>query len=360
MRILHSLVLAVAVLLVPRFVLAADYPIDLAAHPGGEVTETIAPGRIRVVVFHRLPGRNYSVEIVRETIVIPPLQLPSGINLPSGAALAPACLKLQADVDAVAEPTNETQVGEAAAKIDALLKSSTCTGAVRSSAEARRDTYDNRLPQPEYDVAVGQQLRVTVHRLSTAGAPEKTWTTVLTAGARGEWLTTYGMSFALLRDELYFSKAGDKEGEFVIMKQREEAISRIKYLPTVLFSWMPASRKNRAVAYSPTAGFAVSGDNFGLLGGATVTYNTNLGFTAGVAVTRQRTLVGSYNENQVIKENLTEESLHHNVLKPAAFVAITFRFGSNPFGGTDEEKKTQSKEPKGEATPAKKPTGGTE
>jgi hypothetical protein len=363
MSIFRSVVLVAIALLVPRFAMASDYPIDLATHPGGDVTTTISPGRIRVVVFHRLPGRNYSVDIVRETLLPPPLDLPAGVNIPKDAAVTPECLKLKTDVDAIAEPTDETQVGDAAEKLAALLRASPCTGAVRTSVEARRDAYDNRLPQPEYDVAAGQQLRVTIRRLSKAGAPEKTWTTILTTGARGEWLTTYGMSFAFLRDELFFSKAGENEGEFVITKQREDAISQIKYLPTVLFSWMPASQKNRALAFSPTAGFAVSDDNFGVVGGVTATYNTNLGFTVGVAITRQRKLLGNYAENQVVMENLTEESLHHNVLKPAVFAAITFRFGSNPFASGDEEEESESEEEEGEATPVTPPAtppGGTE
>lgn len=359
---LRSVVLVAMALLVPRFAMASDYPIDLATHPGGDVITTISPGRIRVVVFHRLLGRNYAVEIVKEDIPVPPLGLPARITIPTDAVVSPECLELQTDAGAIEEPTDETQVGDAAEKLDALLRASSCKGTVLTNVEARRDAYDNRLRLPEYDVALGQQLRVTIRRLSKAGAPERTWTTILTTGARGEWLTTYGMTFAFLRDELFFSKAGENDGEFVITKQREDAISQIKYLPTVLFSWMPASQKNRALAFSPTAGFAVSDDNFGVVGGVTATYNTNLGFTVGVAITRQRTLLGNYAENQVVMENLTEDSLHHDVLKPAAFAAITFRFGSNPFASGGEEEESESEEGKGEATPVPetKPPGGTE
>jgi hypothetical protein len=332
-------VLVVAlVLLYPRGVKASSYPIDLATHAGGELTVTVSPGRYRAVIFHRIPGRDYSVTIVKETSSLPPLAVPSDVTAP--VSLQDACAQLKIAFDAIGTPADEAQVGDVARKIDGLLTTSPCQGQTRQEVLAAFALYDNRLESDEYDLALGQQLRVTVRRLSKAGAPERTWTTILTTGDRGEWLTTYGMSFVMLRDEMFFTKAGDQEGEFVITKQREDAISPVKYLPSVLFSWMPASRKNKDLAVSPTAGFGVSNDNFGVLGGVTVTYNTNLGFTAGIAVTRQKRLLGSYTENQIVKENLTEDALHDDVLKPAAFAAVTFRFGSNPFKSAGEEQKS--------------------
>jgi len=356
MRHVRAAAMIVGALLLPGFAHAGQHLFDLATHPGGEVKQTVAPGRIQVVVFHRLPGRQYSVELVRTNIPQAPLPLPSGINIPAGAAADPECLKLKAAFDAIGTPSDEAAVGEAATAIAAMLRTSNCQGPVRKGVEDALAKYDNRLAQPEYDLAMGQELRITVTRLSPNGAPEKTWTTVLTTGPRGEWMTTYGLSFVAIRDDLFFTKAGENEGEFVITKQRKDATSAIKYLPSVLFSWMPASRQNKDLAISPTAGFAISNDTFGVLGGATVTYNANLGFTAGVAVSRQRRLIGSFEENQVVKENLTEDALHHNVLKAAAFVAVTFRFGSNPFKSGDDEKAAEEK--KGEATPAKTPGGG--
>jgi hypothetical protein len=330
---------------------ADDYLMDLGTHPGGEVTVTIASGRIRVVVFHRVPGRKYSVTIVKETITIPPLPVSAaGVPPPENLRADPDCVAIQKGIDEVGTPADEIQVRNAAISLQRLLETvKGCPGPLRQNAENLRQTYDEGLPLPQYDVALGQQLRVTVARLSDAGAEEKKWTTILVTGPRGEWLTTYGMSFVLIRDELFYTKAGDKQGEFVITKMRPESISRVKYLPSVLFSWMPASRQNKALVVSPTAGFGVSNDSFGVLGGATITYNTNLGFTAGVAVSRQRKLLGSYTENQVVKENLTEEALHHDVLVPAGFLSITFRFGSNPFKSGGDDGKGGGK---GDATPA--------
>ena len=354
MFFVRTAVLPALLLFFPTLASASDYPLDLATHPGGEVTVTISPGRYRVVVVHRIPGREYSVSLVRETRPVPPLSLPSDVV--ASVSGGDPCAELKKAYDAIGKPADEVQVAQAAVTIRALLdKFSACVGETRQQISDALKVYDNRWHSDEYDVAVGQQLRITVQRLSKGGAPEKTWTTILTTGDRGEWLTTYGMSFVMLRDELFFTKTGDTEGEFVITKQREDAVSRIKYLPSVLFSWMPASRRNKAVAVSPTAGFGVSNDNFGVLGGVTVTYNTNLGFTAGVAITRQRVLLGTYAENQVIKENLTEDALHDDVLKAAAFASITFRFGTNPFKKAGGEKESEGEKDDATKAPAKKP-----
>jgi hypothetical protein len=337
--------------------LAADYRIDLARHPGGEVTATVAPGRIRPVVLHRLPGRLYTVDVIREAIPVPVLTLPEGIKIPGGAAADLDCVKLKADVEKIDPPKDEEQVGAAVASITALLAETKCMGAVRNQVVATLAQYDNSLPQDEYVLEAGQRLRITIQRLDVKGASEKTWVVTLTTGPRGEWLTTYGLTFIPIRDELYFSKPTDQQGKYVISKQRGESDSGLRFLPSVLFNWMPANRASRNIAVSPTAGFGVNADSFGALAGATVTYNTNLGFTAGVAVVQQRRLLGKYNENDTVGEDLTEDQLHHRVLTARAFVAITFRFGANPFkesaGAEPAKAKDEPKKAEGDGAAAK-------
>jgi hypothetical protein len=82
--------------------------------------------------------------------------------------------------------------------------------------------------------------------------------------------------------------------------------------------------------------------------GGTVTYNWNLGFTAGVAISHQLRLRGTYQPGQVIDEPLTEEQLHTKVLKAAPFFAVTFRFGQNPFGGGEPAKTPKKEDDKSE------------
>src|SRR5437773_2164825 len=207
-----SVILVFAALASSGIAAASDYPFDLATHPGGEVNVSISPGRIRPVILHRLPGRQYNVQVVRETIPVGPLGLPSGITIPAGAAIDPECLKLKADFDKIAAPTDEVGVGKAATDISALLSETKCVGQTKDLVAAALAKYANSLPFDEYAVGAGQLLRIKVERLDAKGQPEKTWTLTLTTGARGEWLTTYGLTFVPLRDELFFSKEAAEQG----------------------------------------------------------------------------------------------------------------------------------------------------
>jgi hypothetical protein len=318
---------------------AQDYAVDLATHPGGELTITIAPNAFSVVVLHRLPGRTYTVTALTETIPIPVLTLPTGVKIPIAAAGDIPCMDLEAKIKALGEPKDEQDVARLADGIGSLLQSTQCSGPSRDNAAALLATYSAAMPVGTFTVSRGQQLRIVVQRLKEADKTvEKTWTTILSTGSRGQWLTTYGVTFVPLRDELFFAKAGATQGQYVITAQRADAQSGIKFLPSVLFSWLPATTRFADWAFSPTAGFGATSDAFSALVGYTATYNSNLGFSAGVAVAQQRRLLGQYSENQIVTENLTEDQLHHRVLKPAFFVSLTFRFGENPFGSPSDGK----------------------
>jgi len=315
---------------------AADFVIDLATHPG-DLTISVAPGNLTISVVHQVPGRDYGVTAVSEAIPIPPLTLPAGISLPLVGAVDPACIALDKDLKDIAPPADEAAVASAAAKITGLLKDTACPSgnAVYKAAAAVLATYSAARPIGSFNVRAGEQIKVTIQRLKDNRAPEKTWTTTYSTGARGTWLTTYGFTFVPLQDDLYFSAAGQKQGEFVITKQRADAISDLKFVPSIMFSWLSASKQLSNFAFSPAAGFGATSDSLTALLGATAMYNANLAFTGGLAITQQRRLAGKYTEGQTVSENLSEDQLHEKVLKPSLFFGVTFRFGSNPFAQTN-------------------------
>ena len=332
----HIFLSAIAVLfLSPAALLASDYPIDLATHSGNQ-SMSVPVGPLRPVVLHRLPTRNYSVIAVLETMAPPPLTLPDRVNIAGTASGGNACAALQLEYDKVTAiaPTDEAQGAQVGEKLAALLQGEAgkaCTGPVKDEVTTAVARYDNALPLAEYVMKAGETLRIIVNRLKADGSVEKTWTTVLTTGAKGEWLTTFGMAFLPKRDDVYFAKAGTEANKFTITRQRDGTDNGLKFLPSVLFSWMPAKARNQALVLSPTAGFGATSTGFGALGGVTLTYNVNLGVTFGIAVTPQKRLAGKYTEGQVVTENLSDTQLHESILRQSGFVAITFRFGSNPF-----------------------------
>ena len=74
-----------------------------------------------------------------------------------------------------------------------------------------------------------------------------------------------------------------------------------------------------------------------VLGGWTVRFNQNIGVVAGVSIYPHKRLDGQYQENQVLKENLDSDKLNKDSIRANSFLALTLRFGSNPFAGAGEE-----------------------
>ena len=116
----------------------------------------------------------------------------------------------------------------------------------------------------------------------------------------------------------------------------------LKTIPAVFFSWLPRSRQGSDWALSPSAGLGVKGDRPAVFLGANLTYNWNLAVAAGAVLLQETRLNGKYTETQppqTIAENLSDDQLHSKTFRVRWFAAVTFRFGSNPFGGGDGEKK---------------------
>jgi hypothetical protein len=334
-------VLAVAVLAVTVSAARAEqrYQLDLARHAGPEVTAPVAEGPVTVVVTNQIPGRAYTYAVSREWIPIPPLSMPANVSIPVGAAADPECVMLVADYDKIVKPapTSETDVPAKAKALAELVdsdrfKNKCLDDTIRRPIRETLQRFNTPQVLGPFGVDSGQQLRVTVQRLADSGAVEKTWTTVLSAGSRGEWLTTYGMTFVRNDNQRFYAKPGTEANKFVITPERESEKREVSFIPAVMFSWVPSDQRGRYVTFSPTAGVGATSDTFAVLVGGTATVNLNLGFTLGVAFSNHQRLSGKYVPGQTVSENLTEAQLHRNAKLPAVFFAATLRFGQSPFG----------------------------
>lgn len=105
----------------------------------------------------------------------------------------------------------------------------------------------------------------------------------------------------------------------------------LKLVPSVFFSWLPASRQNSDWSASFSAGLGVKQDTPAVLAGLSVTYNWNIGIFLGAMIAQETRLLGKYTVGQAITEDLTNEQLTQKVYGPRPVVAVTFRFWSNPF-----------------------------
>lgn len=140
-----------------------DYRLDLATQPD-KIEVSMPAGPVRVVIWHRLPGRAYTV-----------IQGAERIRIPS----VPVRLPLTGDcVDQSKTPPNpirdEEDVRLAADRVRKLPTS--CL-----DRDYLRPAYENAEPVGPFTLARDQALRIDVQRLKDDKTPERVWTVVFTA-----------------------------------------------------------------------------------------------------------------------------------------------------------------------------------
>ena len=197
----------------------------------------------------------------------------------------------------------------------------------------------------ELDVAVARMPQTN----NTA-----TWEVIFTAGDRGAWLFTYGFIFTHNTDDTYYA-APTGNNSYTIQKQ-DKAFS-MTFVPSIFFTWLPASRANSDLSFGPTAGlgFDLSAPVVSL--GASLLYNYNISLVAGGSFQQHTLLNGQYHAGQPINENLTNDQLTHKTYGPTWFAGLTFRFASNPFHAKVAEQPAPTLSPTPAPTPTPKAAG---
>jgi hypothetical protein len=295
------------------------------------LSQTVDPGSYTVTVENRLPQARYAIVIVRERIPIQAISLEGVGRLGSLERLLPersptACDQLVAAVKALNDASTESQVPGRRAAVEAVLAQQTCSDAAALS-DAKLATAATRQVLPAVTLREGQRVTVTVTR-TPAQAAAVTWTLTLSTEPRGEWLTSFGVSFAADGDERFNTEAAG-DGRFQI--RREADHWSLKPVPSVFFSWLSSKQRDGNWAFSPTAGFGLDSSSLTVMGGMSVIYNSNLSFIVGGAITSQRVLHGRYQPDQFVDENLSQDQLHRTVYRPAAIFSLALRFSRNPF-----------------------------
>ncbi|HKY20155.1 MAG TPA: hypothetical protein VJM31_02955 [Vicinamibacterales bacterium] len=332
-------------------VAAGQIRIDLGGT--GDLSRPIEPGTLTLQIENRLIHARYDTVVKRESI---PIALLSTDSIPSlKSLLGPRtennvptpCDTLRTAVTALSEATAESQVSARKMAVDMLLGQNLCTdvGVVADAKDASAATT-KMFSTP---VRAGEKITVSITRRVSEGEGPS-WTFIFETEPRGEWFTTYGVSFVVEDDQRFFAKgAGDK---FTITAEQEAR--GLRPVPSIFFSWLSSKQRHRNLAWSPTAGFGLSDDSPAFFGGLSVTYNQNISFIAGVAVAAQQRLHGRYTVNEEIGEDLTEEQLHRRVFRPAPMVGVTFRFASNPFKEAKPETPETPVTPETPSTPTPK------
>jgi len=303
---------------------------------------------LRVVLRNRIPFVNYSVSVERRTIAVPELTAPAGVV----PAAAQGCKELKDLADKVTLAEDETEVADVVEAVEAALSKQQCTDVdALSKINAVLLTTVGTVPD-SWTLSVGEELVVTVKR--TLHGKSKTWQTVFSTGPRGRWLTTYGLGTFPNQDRKYFAKAAGN-GKFIVTPETEPGKGDLKITPMALFTWLPRAREAKNFAAGLTGGLGVKEDApVAFLGGGFL-YNWNLAVVAGVAVAHRLQLDGKYTKDQELGETLSTDQLNQKVYRPTWMAAITYRFGSSPFGsGSKPPTSSASPSPSPSATPSAK------
>lgn len=330
--------LAVSVaLFTPLSAAGQPFAIDLARTAAGTTEVSVDAGSHTVTFDNLLPGRSYILSIARNRLPLDPLPVTAipwlNAKPPQSAterAVAEVCPTLRAAVLALLAAKAEVDVPALVANVSTeLQKGCADSAAVAAANEAMARTKK----QATVSVAAGEQTVVTLQRSAVDDShPAALWTLTLSGPARGRWLTTYGLSFSQRADKTYFSKAADG-GKYRITPERDDRGGSM--VPSVYFSWQPNSPGWKGWSLSPTAGFGVTKSSPAVMAGISAIFNENIGLVVAAAMRQELRLAGRYQENELVGENLTTEQLQNKVWRPALVFGVTFRFGSNPFGGDD-------------------------
>ena len=315
--------------------LAAQHVLDVSSSQG-VVTLTVAAGQpLTVNIVNLAPAAAYDISVLVEIIPVPELD--------------PKVLRTEARVQECSALTVAKELATQTDELAVATRVRRIEDERKNCADPEQREIDLRLGATRRTITVatlrqGEQVRVVVVRKTQ---PTKTWSLLLTTGARGNWRALYGMAFGPGDEDKFFAKPGAEASTFIITPEREDANKRsdLAAIPAAFFQWLPLSRELRDWAVGPTLGLGVKSDRPAFFLGGILTYNQNLGLVAGVPVYQEWKLRGSFSEGQAIGENLTEEQLHKRVFRfQRFFVAGVYRFGSNPFGGGED--KTKDPDPK--------------
>jgi len=164
------------------------------------------------------------------------------------------------------------------------------------------------------------------------------------------------MAGNILPDEnkRFFTMAAE-DGQTYTITEKEDRRD-LEFVPSVFYSWMPWKWRNRNFSGSVTGGLGFDSSNPVVFLGVSGTFNRNVSLLGGVAVRQQTELLGEYSENQVLMQDLSDDSLTEETYKPSWFLGVSFRFGKSPFAKSkgsetptmvlDDKKKDDKKEPK--------------
>lgn len=228
-----------------------------------------------------------------------------------------------------------------------LLQDQACRNALQSAVSLTQI----RVPIPYAPLKDNQVITVTVTKVTKEGAPVEggRWTFVLKTPEKSRWLVHYGLTYTsslISKTKNYFSMADTTApNKYTITRENDEGPKPWENISATINFTYPFHAKPKGVDGGFTAGFGLSA-GFELSGqaGLSMIIGDNVILGTGIVMMQKYKLMGTFQEGQVIKDNLAFTSLHHKVWVPELYVTLGFRFGKNPFEKRQEQPASSSQD----------------
>ena len=180
-----------------------------------------------------------------------------------------------------------------------------------------------------FNLKKGQKLEFTI----TRSDKNLNWVYIFDAGNRGNWLTSYGITFisnVLKQRKEFIAKSINSDTNVISVSSPSR--SEFDFAPSIFFTWMPADNelRNWSCGFCGGLGLDIDVQSPLLMFGFALTYNQNLNLILGISGRVISKPSDSYSEFQkIVAVDVDKLNKKTAVFDP--FIAFTFRFGSNPF-----------------------------
>jgi hypothetical protein len=305
--------------------------IDLA-FSGTTNTFTISPGRYQFLVKNYAPAGNYdAISIIIENVKIPVLPNAGSIVLNNKII-----------------KTNETFSGDAQCELDTLIddlsridsekkvlqfwntidfSSYNCSQEDKERFKLKFNAMTSWFSH-ELTVEKDQKIVVTIKKLVGDEPVTRTWT--YETPQRGAWITSYGFNFVsriISEEQHYFVSRIPGDTSYIISEERDP--EKVSIAASIMFSWVP--NKKQKIPFSFSGGLGADTENLSVFAGGAFVINYNIFLNLGMAGHYKWDLLGKYDIDETVLDELEFSQLHEKVFAFNPYVGIAFRFADNPF-----------------------------
>jgi len=299
-----------------------------------------------IIIKNNIINKGYSIKISKESQPIDPLPPP---DLSGSSSIkiteVDSCNLLNRTYLRLAElfnPDNTNEIikteKEVSLRADSLqqeLNRKNCTDPklIGDAQELIRKCQSQRKINESINIEEGDIVTIIVSR------DDKIWTWEFVGEPIGKWVLSYGFGFcsSALEARTYHIKQLN-DTSFQIQKSKKPGVLDLSYIPSIFYSFLPASRYKSNFNWSITAGLGFDLSAPVVFFGGGFMFHQNIGINVGLALQQQSRLKPQYSENEILKVSLEKDQLHDKIYRPNAFISINFRFSENPFKSSSKEK----------------------